>query len=84
MKKIIGLQKAMKTCRRSKEHRQVNRNEQLTFRHTGVCPPEIVFKAVLVRNRNRKLQTSKAPLKSQAQGTSSYSRALRQIRGVFQ
>ena len=43
----------------------------------------LAFRPLRCRNRNRKLQTSKAPLKSQAQGTA-YSRALRQIRGIFQ
>ena len=39
----------------------------------GDTKNKIIFKAN--RNRNRKLQTSKAPLKSQAQGTSLFTSA---------
>src|SRR6218665_3433783 len=41
-------------------------------------------RAPINRNRNRKLQTSKAPLKSQAQGTSLFTSAASNQRGVVE
>src|SRR6218665_3427536 len=63
-----------------------NRNQKnWQFRCSLVFPPNYTIACLLIlgrnRNRNRKLQTSKAPLKSQAQGTSLFTSAASNQRG---
>src|SRR6218665_3405859 len=60
----------MKTGRRVKLSQKVCNKNCTLFVHGNICTHTVYTYLLLIRNHNRNLQTSKAPLKSQVQGTS--------------